>query len=245
MIGPVIAGIIIANLQTNIGYMTVFSISLGLFITTVVISFFVNKRSASGKYCLPVVWNEIFHNKNWRNVLNANLFQGMREGLFVFVVTIWVFLVTKSEFALGMFNLCLSGFSFIFYFIVTKTVSPRFRQKSILIGCLVISLSIFIILFKISYVLLILYAIVIGMFYPVLNVPFNSIAYDVIGTSNGAKEYRIEYVVLLEVFTNIGRIFSVGVFIIFLSIFNSEKPMPYIMGFSVSLISLFIYLCVR
>src|SRR5699024_4397928 len=42
MIGPLLAGIIIANMKTNIGYMTVFSISLGLFIFAIIGSFFIH-----------------------------------------------------------------------------------------------------------------------------------------------------------------------------------------------------------
>jgi YQGE family putative transporter len=230
MVGPLLAGIIIANMKTNIGYMTVFSISFGLFILAVICSFFVNKRDARGIYHLRTVFSEIRFNLNWKNVLLANLFQGMREGLFVFVVTIWVFLITKSEFSLGVFNLCLSAFSFIFYFLVTKFVKPHRRKEAILIGCFIISLSVLIILFKLSYLLLIIYAIVVGMFYPVLTVPFNSMAYDVIGKSKLARELRIEYVVILEVFVNIGRVISVSTFIIFVMVYESRQPIPYLLA---------------
>src|SRR5690625_4066655 len=44
MVGPLLAGIIISKMSTNIGYMTVFSISLGLFILAVVSSFFLKRR---------------------------------------------------------------------------------------------------------------------------------------------------------------------------------------------------------
>src|SRR5690625_4812141 len=90
MIGPVLAGIIITRLATDVGYTTVFSISLGLFVLAVVCSFFFKRRKAEGKYGLLTVIREVKTNKNWKNVIIANLFQGMREGLFVFVVTIWV-----------------------------------------------------------------------------------------------------------------------------------------------------------
>lgn len=73
MVGPLLAGIIIANMKTNIGYMTVFSISFGLFILAVIFSLFVKKRSASGNYELPLVWKEMYDNDNWRYVVFANL----------------------------------------------------------------------------------------------------------------------------------------------------------------------------
>jgi|SRR5690625_3641088 len=226
MTGPVLAGFIITKLDTNVGYTTIFTISFGLFMIAVICSFFLRKRKAKGKYQLITVIKEMKVNRNWQNVINANLFQGTREGLFVFVVTIWVFLTTKSEFALGMFNLCLSGLSFIFYLVVTKVVKPNMRKKAIFIGGLIISLSVFIILFELSYGHLLAYAVTIGIGYPIIIVPFTSMAYDVIGTNEQAKQLRIEYVVALEVFVNIGRIFSILIFILSITIFDHTKAIP-------------------
>lgn len=229
MIGPFISGIIIAKMDTEIGYMTVFSISLCLFLLAVLTSFFVGKRKADGRYCLHIAWREVRRDADLRNMMYANMFQGMREGLFVFIVAIWVYLITNSEFALGTFNLLLNGFSFVFFFLVTKMVKFRFRKKAILIGSIAISLSVFIILFQLTYVQLLIYAVVIGVFSPLLHVPFDSMAYDAIGKSRDAKTYRIEYVVWLEVFVNIGRVIAVSFFIISLYAFSNNASIPYIM----------------
>lgn len=244
MIGPVIAGVIIAKLNTNIGYMTIFSISFGLFILAVICSFFLKRRGADGKYDLISVIREINVNLNWRSVILANVFQGMREGLFVFVVIIWVFLITKSEFLLGVFNLCLSGFSFIFYMIVTKWISQKMRKKAIFFGSLIISFSVFIILFDLTYVHLIVYAVIIGIGYPIINVPYNSMTYDVIGQSKNAKELRIEYVVTLEIFVNAGRVFSVFIFLLCITLIDRTTPIPYLLAIF-SHAYLFIYYFMR
>src|SRR5699024_3635472 len=141
--------------------------------------------------------------------LYAHSFQGLREGIYLFVITIWVFLSTKSEFSLGVFNLCLSGLSFVFYFVATKYIKPTRRKKAILTGGIIIFGSIFIILFYKSYFLLLLYAVSVGMAYPTINVPYASLTYDVIGKANQAKELRIEYIVVREFFVNIGRVLSI------------------------------------
>lgn len=229
MSGPIIAGIIIAKMQTNIGYMTIFSLSFGLFILAVICSFFLNRRGADGKYDLVTVVKEIKNNNNWKNTIYANIFQGMREGLFIFVITIWVFLVTKSELALGVFNLTINGIAFVFYLIVTKVVSQTMRKKAILFGSLIISFSVFIILFDLTYIHLIVYAIIIGIGHPILNVPFNSMTYDVIGQSNYVKELRIEYVVTLEFFVNIGKVFSILIFILCITFIDRATPIPYLL----------------
>src|SRR5699024_352327 len=110
-----------------------------------------------------------------------NMFQGMREGRFVFVVAIWVYLVTKSELALGTFTLVLNGCSLIFFFLITKLLKPQYRKTSILIGNRCISLSVCIILFVLTYTQCVVYAFGVGVCSPLLHVPFDWMAYDVIG----------------------------------------------------------------
>src|SRR5690625_692237 len=226
MVGPLLAGIIISKMSTNIGYMTVFSISLGLFILAVVSSFFLKRRKARGKYELKKVFQRFLPDANWRNVLLANLCQGLREGIFVFIITIWVFIITNSEFAVGIFNLVFCGVSFVFYMIVSKIIYPKIRNRAILMGSIIISLSVYILVFHFSIVTALLYALVIGIAYPIINIPLSSSAYDVIGSSPYAKDLRIEYVVTLELFVNLGRVFSISLFIICLSVFHSFKVIP-------------------
>src|SRR5690625_7187648 len=98
--------------------------------------------------------------------------------MFLFVITVWVFLITNSEFALGMFNLFLSGLSFVFYFVATKFITPPLRKKAIFIGGLMIYFSIYIILFKLTYIILIFYSVFILFVLPIIHVSYMSILYN-------------------------------------------------------------------
>lgn len=158
------------------------------------------------------------------------MFQGLREGIFLFVIAIWVFITTQSEFALGMFNLFLSGLSFIFYFIVTKWIKQSMRKKAILTGGLILYFSIYIILFSISYTQLIIYAVIIGIAYPIINVPYVSMTYDVIGKAWKAKEFRVEYIVVRELFVNTGRVTAIVTFILAITLFEAETVIPILLA---------------
>ncbi|WP_164668598.1 MFS transporter [Virgibacillus doumboii] len=230
MIGPLMAGTIIANMEANIGYTTIFTISFGLFIGAVACSFILKRRQAEGRFHFKRVLQEKGHNKNWNKILMAHVAQGLREGIFLFVIAIWVFITTKSEFALGMFNLFLSGLSLVFYFIVTKWIKPSLRKKAILAGGLILYFSIYIILFSISYTQLIIYAAVIGIAYPIITVPYVSLTYDVIGKAWKAKEFRVEYIVVRELFVNIGRVTSILAFLVSITIFPAEKIIPFLLA---------------
>lgn len=226
MIGPLLAGIIIARMEANIGYTTIFTISFILFILAVACSFFLNRRRAEGSFHFRRILQERHHNKNWRRILHAHTFQGLREGIFAFIISIWVFLITQSEFSLGMFNLVLSGLSFVFYFIATKFIKNKLRKKAILLGGLILFFSTFIILFNLGYVQLIIYAVFIGIAYPIINVPYVSMTYDVIGKAWKAKEMRVEYIVVRELFVNLGRVASIVLFLGAVMLFHAKQVIP-------------------
>ncbi|TRM12716.1 MFS transporter [Lentibacillus cibarius] len=231
MIGPILAGTIIAKMEETIGYTVIFTVSFCLFIAAVVCSFFLKRRQAEGRFHFRRVLGEWNHNKNWRKILNAHIAQGLREGIFLFVITIWVFVATGSEFALGMFNLLLSGLSFVLYFIVTRWIKSSMRKKFILTGALILYFSIYIILFDVSYTKLMIYAGLIGLAYPIVNVPYFSMTFDVIGKAWKAKELRVEYIVVREVFANIGRVTAIVVFVIAITLFSAEVIIPYLLAF--------------
>jgi MFS transporter, YQGE family, putative transporter len=226
MLGPILAGFIISRFTSFKGYTIVFGISLSLFTIAVLLSFFLKRRPASGRYLFVRIFEERQHNKNWRLITNAHFFQGLREGTFVFIISVFVFISTGSEFAIGTFGLINSGIAFIGYYAVSRIIKKRFRKRAILFGGMLLYLSIFLIVFDVTYTKLLLYAATIAIAYPILLVPYISMTYDVIGSGWKAAEMRIEYIVVRELFLNLGRIVSVVAFIIAVTYFNQERSIP-------------------
>lgn len=226
MIGPFAAGLIISRLEKFTGYTVVFGLSLGLFAVAVLLSFSLKRRPAHGKYWFQRIITERKHDKNWRMITNAHFFQGLREGVFVFIVSVFVFIATDSELALGTYGLINSGFSFLAYFFVSRMLKKEFRKRAILIGGLMLFFAIFLIVFDPTYFRLLLYAALIAVAYPLLLVPYSSMTYDVIGRGWKAAEMRIEYIVVRELFLNMGRIFSIVLFLGAIALFKEEKIIP-------------------
>ncbi len=229
MIGPILAGYIISRMASFQGYTVIFAISFSLFVLAVVCTFFLKRRSAKGVFRFVRIFQERNQNKDWKRVLYAHSFQGLREGIFVFVISVWVFITTNSELALGTFNLIFSGFSFLFYYAATRLIKPRMRKGAIFIGGLSLCLSVFLILIHLDYTTLLIYAGIIGFSYPILFVPYASMTYDVIGKAWRAGEMRIEYIVVRELFLNFGRITSILLFLAAVSLFEAETAIPYLL----------------
>jgi YQGE family putative transporter len=231
MIGPIAAGIIITRFAKLTGYTLVFGLSLTLFALAVILSFSLKPRPAHGKYNFMRIWEERRENDNWRQVTNAHFFQGLREGVFIFIISIFVFISTGSEMAIGTFGLLNSGLSFVAYYAASRLIKKTHRKKSILIGGIVLYLATLLIVWEISYVKLLFYASMIAVAYPLLLVPYTSTTFDVIGTGWKAAEMRIEYIVVREIFLNVGRIVSILCFIAAVTLFNEEKAIPILLLF--------------
>ncbi|ELK46204.1 MFS transporter [Halobacillus sp. ACCC02827] len=229
MSGPLLAGFIISRLNNFTGYTVIFTISFSLFIVAVLVSFGLSRRKAAGVFSFRQIVRERKRNGNWRKILHAHVSQGFREGIFLFAVTIWIFLMTQNELSLGVFNLVYSGFSFLFYFLVSKIVKPYNRKKAIFISGLVLYLNVLLLLISDTMPLLLLYGAIAGMFFPLLYVPYVSLTYDVIGKSWNAAEMRIEYIVVREIFLNIGRVVSIIIFLLAIALISPETGIPYIL----------------
>ncbi|MCR6106362.1 MFS transporter [Salipaludibacillus agaradhaerens] len=227
MIGPISAGLVITHMEKLTGYNMIFSLSLGLFVVAVILSFFLKRRPAAGRYKLLNVFHLRKQSYNWRRILYANFFQGLREGSFAFVVIVWVFVSTGSELAIGTYGLIASGISFISYYLVGRFLPKSFRKKAILVGSIFLYAAVFIIVFDQNFSLLITYGIVISMAYPLLLVPYLSITYDVIGSSENAEELRIEYIVIRELYLNGGRIISILVLLLAIWQMGEKTGIPF------------------
>lgn len=226
MAGPLFAGVAISRLDAFSGYTAIFVASFVLFILAIVTSFFLKGRKAEGAFRFGLVLKEKRHNRKWRAILNAHLMQGLREGIFLFLISIWVFLVTKSELSLGIFNLILSGMSLVVYFCAAKWITPARRKKAILAGGIILYISIFIIINPYNASHIYLYAFLIGIGYPILRIPYISLSYDVIGQARKAGELRVEYIVVRELYTNIGRLLSIAVFLLSVYFFKPVNAIP-------------------
>ena len=231
MIGPIAAGIIITKFEEFTGYTFVFGLSLALFGLAVFMSFSLKPRPASGRYCFKRIIEERKQNQNWRFVTNAHFVQGLREGTFAFVISVFVYISTGSEMSLGTFGLINSGISFVAYYFASRLIKKKNRKKAILIGGILLYASVLLIIWDLNFVKLLLYGGLIAIAYPLLLVPYSSTTYDVIGSGWKAAEMRIEYIVVREIYLNLGRIISVLAFLAAVTWFNEETSIPVLLFF--------------
>lgn len=143
MIGPIAAGYTISRMEKWSGYTVIFFLSLVLFAIAIVLSFFLSKRECEGRYEIVQVLKERRIDKNWGKITRAHFFQGLREGTFIFVISVYVYLATNSEFALGKYSLVNSAVSFVCYYLVARMLKKEWRKKQFYLEALFYMLSSF------------------------------------------------------------------------------------------------------
>ncbi|CAM3542173.1 MFS transporter [Marinicrinis lubricantis] len=229
MLAPWLSGFIIGQLGDGKGYPVIFSTSLAVFIVAVVFSFFLKKRKVDGKYEWFYAFKHLADHKNpWRKAFTGLVFQGIREGIFFFLVGLLVYEVTQNEFRLGTYSFITSAVGLLSFWLIGRWMKPKRRLKFMLVGT--IALLVFILPFfvQLSYPTLLIFGIGTSLFFPMFAIPMTSSVFDLIGKDQKAVEHRVEYVVLRETGLNVGRILGNLLFIAFVTWIGIEQRIPFI-----------------
>ncbi|QKG85114.1 MFS transporter [Kroppenstedtia pulmonis] len=236
IVAPLISGWVITRVDHLTGYRIIFSLSLLVFLSAVVISFMLKRRSAGGTYRLRKIIRLAFRRENdWYWVNLAMIAQGVREGLFTFLIGLLVFVSTGTELALGWYLTLSSGVSLIAYYLAGRYMRMNWRNESILTGSVMMGVVVVPLLWKVDTWTLVVLGVGGSLFYPVYMVPLTSVVFDVIGENNRTAQLRVEYVVARELALNVGRIISVGAFLWWIREFpdlSMIKWLLVIVGFS-------------
>ncbi|GIP38795.1 MFS transporter [Paenibacillus sp. J31TS4] len=224
MLAPWISGFLITRMTASTGYRLIFSLSLAIFLGTVVLSFFLKKRPPLGRYDWFYGFRQLARPRHpWRRIGAAMAAQGVREGVFSFLIGLLVYIATRNEQKLGNFSLITSGVSLVSFWAVGHWLKPRYRKFGMLAG---IAMSILVLLpffHAINYTTLLLFGIGTSLFLPLLLVPSTSIVFDLIGRSEDNAERRVEYIVLRELLLSSGRVAGTVLFLVLLA--GSVTPM--------------------
>jgi YQGE family putative transporter len=215
MIAPWISGFVIVHMPGTTGYRTIFSVSLGIFLIGVVVSFFLRNRKVHNEYGWSYGFRQLREEGSpWKRVSVALMAQGVREGVFGFVIGLLVYISSASELKLGSFALITSAVAFVSYWAAGKLFKPKFRKWGMLIGVLALTLVVVPFYWSGSYTVLLLFGIGTSLFIPLFTIPMTSTVFDLIGRDEESASRRVELIVLRELSLNAGRMFGTLLFIL-------------------------------
>ncbi|MBD2848446.1 MFS transporter [Paenibacillus sp. IB182496] len=215
IVAPFISGLLITSFAGNRGYRVIFTISLILFGAGALVSFFLHKRKASGQYDWLLGWRALRDREQpWRRVAGALTAQGIREGVFLFVIGLMVYLVTRDERQLGNFSLWTSLVGLLSFWLAGARLKPSWRSGAMLLGAGMATLAVLLLLPGVGYSSLLLFGLATALFLPLYTIPMTSSVFDLIGASAQNASRREEYIVLREMGLVLGRLIGLAVYLV-------------------------------
>src|SRR5699024_11714244 len=76
----------------------------------------------------------------------THFLEGLRDGVFLFVISIWIFMIIDSELRYGVINTVVSLLAFISYFVVLRIIRSSRRPFFILVGSILMYVAVIFIL---------------------------------------------------------------------------------------------------
>lgn len=230
IVGPWISGTMISYWQGERGYRIVFILSLCIYGAAAALSFGLQKRPRGGRYLWMEPWQELNRRESpWRSAAAALLFQGVREGVFSFLIGLLVYIAVQAESKLGQFALITSAVSLISYYLAGRWFKPATRSKGMLAGSLLLVAFSLPLLWKVNYSTLLFMGIGTSLCLPLYMLPLTSTSFDLMGLTEESAGKRTELVVLRELSLMSGRLLGLLVFISVLSVNESLQTITVLM----------------
>ncbi|MEK0313602.1 MFS transporter [Cohnella sp. 56] len=224
MLAPWLSGLLIAGSGGNTGYRLIFAISLAIFVAGAVLTFWLHRREPSGRYEWRIGLGTLLRRGSpWRSITWAMVAQGLREGIFGFVIALLVYTSTGSEMKLGNFSLYTSAAALLSFWVAGRLLKPSRRFWGMLTGALMMSLFILPLLWGTGYSTMLIFGLGTAVFMPLFAIPSVSVVFDQIGGNEADVRQREERVILRELALNAGRLIGTVVFIACVS--RSANPM--------------------
>ncbi|WP_044642245.1 MFS transporter [Risungbinella massiliensis] len=229
IIAPLLSGFIITRFRYLVGYRIVFALSLTVFVIAIVISFLLKARNAGGEYRLKEVLMSLRKKDDWYWVSWAVFGQGLREGVFIFLIGLLIYLSTKNELTLGTYYTVCSIISLFSYYIVGRYLRYQQRNNFLLFGAIMMFLIMLPYVLTLKSWAILFTGLGIFLFFPFYYNPLTSTVFDVIGRSQVTATLRVEYVVAREIAMNLGRMVSSFSFIMYASYTQRVEDLRWIL----------------
>ncbi|MGO4183271.1 MFS transporter [Paenibacillus sp. MCAF9] len=230
IVAPWVSGLLITSMQGEKGYRLIFTLSLIIFSISVVLSFWLKKRHGQGRYNWKHGFQQLMQKGNpWRRMFPAIAAQGVREGVFMFLVGLTVYVATQNESKLGTYSLITSLVALISFWIVGKMLKKNNRKWAMLIGVIMIGIAILPLFWKVSYATLLMFGIGTSLFMPLYIIPMTSRVFDLIGQSEESAREREEFIVLREAGLVLGRIIGLSSYLIVLPLNHSAVAITWLL----------------
>lgn len=221
-VSPISSAYIISYYGGMKGYNAVFALTLVTFVVLTLVSMLLRCKN----YGRRLDYKRAFSRNcgEWSIVRASTALWGFRDVIIVFLVNILTIEATKSELSLGRLTLTSSLISSASYVLVQKVIKPPRRRLSIIIGTAGLLAAVLGLAGNVAYGTLVFYILMDAFFLPFFLIQLNSATFNIIDR-NHEQDMRIEYMINKDIVLNGGRIISVLILIVLLSVFKTSSAL--------------------
>lgn len=212
MIAPFLAGTLITYVGGIEGYFAVFFISILFFMGSVLVTFLLRTRAYPKESRISKILT--IRSKPWKQLLQASfLWVGAESLLKPFLLVMALYFLVKSEWWVGTLTLISSLFSILASVFYAQVITPENRHRYYFIAALLLFLSMILLYFNPKFWIIVLIMVVVGLTTPALDIPMNTVMYEVIDAVADSEENRLDFITVREIPLGFGRIFSLLFFL--------------------------------
>lgn len=216
MIAPPVAGYLI-TMEDRVsglnGYHLIFGLSFGLFSLATLISFKLHSLQMKNTQDLREAICSL-SKLSWRLLMLGCAAYGLREGVFLFLIGLLMYLVSGSELQLGEFLLLQNALSLLSFFGVSRWVKVNNRLRVLGFGALGMAFSALLFLLPMTVSHILWYGSAIAIFLPLFLTPLQGFVFDTINHLENDSDMRPGYIITREIFSNFGRVMGILAFLV-------------------------------
>jgi YQGE family putative transporter len=216
LIGPALAGFIISRSGGLEGYIIIFTIAFFMFLAAGIGSLRIKALPSQRKaYYLKHTLLLMRKNRNWLRALFSFMGLGVLQGSMLFLPNIMLFQVLPKEEWVGYLGVLFSGIMMSSGYFISRYAKEEHRTRYFAYSAAGFTLGSLFLLLSVNLWTVICYMVVYSLFSPLQGNTLTSTYFGLIGKLQPKGQFRVESVVVREIFVNIGRVVSTSILLIF------------------------------
>ncbi len=241
------SGFIINHFSGLQGYSIIFSLTLGLFLTAIGVTFLLKPSPDREVFHVVELARAYRDSRPWRGVGLSLFISSMRGGIYSFLITILVYVAFKNEWGVGKYSMVMSAVSLGAALTVGRTLTREKRIQYYFVGTLVSFLAALILVSWSRPAGFILYGLLFNASTSSRDIPNNTISYEVVDDLFRERGKRFTYVIGREVPIGLGRLTSILLLLILYQSLQSDTAIkimiPTVAG--IELLNVFVFRWIR
>lgn len=226
MIAPFLAGMLITYVGGREGYFAVFAITILFISSSVLVTFFLSKRADHRASNFSKVLKT--RSKSWKKLLQASfLWVGPESLLKPFLLVMALYFIVKSEWSVGTLIMISSLISILASIYYAQVITPENRHRYYFFAALFLFFCMIVLYFFPTFWIIVLVMIVVGITTPALDIPMNTVMYEIIDSVTDSKEQRLDFITVREIPLGLGRIGSLLLFMYLMQSWTASQEFLY------------------